>query len=571
MVRVAWAGDDKLLLQTQSVAGGGFTIVARQAFYSVLVIDVPTKSVKAVFKGSNSVLDAVFGWFGVFKIDGRWVAFLGGVPLEKLQQRGQAPAVYPDLYRVDLDTLTYERVARAGGGRTFWVISPDGSIAGHSDYDFKGKVQTIYAGDGTSRPLLSRQTTEGKLSPDGLGRTPGSLLVADRTSGEELARELRPGGPQDGEVLYTGVEAERTLRDPLTRLLVGVTERGAPGGVRMIDPELQKRVIATAKAFPGAQTELTAYSAGLVRMVAYTESPTDSGTYWLVDIDKKSARPIGSARPTIKAEDLGPVSLLSYKASDGQALDAVLTLPPKSSGRNLALVVMPHDGPFRSRDEPRLDLRAQAFASRGYAVLQPNYRGTLGYGEAFRKAAEGEVGRKLQTDISDAVGTLASSGVVDPKRVCIVGEGYGAYAALAGVTLQKGVYRCAIGRQGVYDLATFDATVRSLAAGDLRFVNARRARMGPVDGEDLKSISPALRAEQADAPVLLIREDVEGEDLSGQSRKMERELRGAGKAVEVFVEPDPKARDQQGHSDEDRAKALLAATVAFVEKNNPPN
>lgn len=566
-----WGGDDKLIVFTNAIAGGGLAVVARQTFHVGIVIDVPTRSASVIFKGSNSLMNAVFGWFGAYKIDGRWIAFVAGVPNEKVHQRDRAATIYPDLYRLDLDTMAYERVARAGVGRTAWTLAPDGSIAGHSDYDYKGRIQTIYGGADSTRPVMSRPTLDGKLVLDGLGRTADTLLLADRTSGEEVAREIRLAEPNQGEVLYSGVEAERSLRDPTTGLLIGISARGEPGGVRLIAPALQKRVVAAVKAFPGARSSLVDFTSGLDRMVIYTESPTDSGTYWLVDIGKKSARPIGSARPAIKAEDLGPVSLVRYSAADGLALDGVLTLPPRSTGKGLPLIVIPHGGPFQPREDQTFDLLAQAFASRGYAVLQPNFRGTLGYGEAFRKAAEGEVGRKLQTDLSDGVAALARQGVVDPKRVCVIGSGYGAYAAVAGVTLQQGVYRCAVGRQGVYDLPAFDALVRSMTPDDLRQAAYKRSSMGPVDGEDLQAISPARHAEQADAPVMLVYSEESEEGWVAQSRKMERALRLAGKPVEVFVNPDPRSKAAKGQTAEARAQALLAATVAFVEKNNPPN
>jgi dipeptidyl aminopeptidase/acylaminoacyl peptidase len=569
--KIAWGGDTKLILLTRSLAGGGLTLVARQAFHSGVVIDIPTRNVRGVFKNSNSVLDAVFGWFGVHEIDGRTYVFLGGIASEKIAPQSEATTIYPDLYRVDLDTLAYTRVARAGANRTFWVLAPDGAIVGHGDYDARGKVQTIYGGAGTDRPLMSRATLEGKLSLDGLGRTADTMLIADRTSGEEVAREIRVSGPNDGVVLYASVEGDQALRDPKTNLLIGITARGELGGVRFTDPQLQARVVAAAKAFPGSRMALVGYTPGLSKMVTYTESAADSGTYWLVDIDKKAARPISAARPSIKAEDLGAVSIINYHASDGQALDGVLTLPPKSAGKGLPLVVLPHGGPYQLRDDKGLDLQAQAFASRGYAVFQPNYRGTLGYGEAFRKAADGEVGRKLQTDLSDGIAALAAQGVVDPKRVCIVGADYGAYAALAGVTLQQGVYRCAVGRQGIYDLQAYENLVRLMAPEDVRASAYKRSAMGPVAGEDLQEISPARRAAQADAPVMLIYDEDSEEGWVAQSRKMERSLKQAGKPVEVFVRPDPKSKAAQAQSPEDRAKALLTATVAFVEKYNPPN
>lgn len=569
---VTWAGEDKLILFTRSLVGGGFTILARQNMSSGLVIDIPTRTVKPIFKGSNTVIDAVFGWFGARQIDGHWYAFVAGVPLDKVQVRQSAMTIYPDLYRVDLATMAYTRIAKAGEQRTDWVLAPDGAIVGHSSYDERGRVQTIYGGADQSLPLISRPTGQGKLHIDGLGRTLDTIVLADRTSGEEVAREIKITGPNDGEVLYSAVEDDSILRDPTSGKLIGITSREDPGGVRFIDPAAQKRVLATAKAFPGARIRLTSYTSGLDRMVVYTESATDSGTYWFVDIPKKSARPIGDARPKIRAEDLGAVSVASYRAADGLALDGVLTLPPKSAGKGLPLIVMPHQGPFWIRDDERLDLIAQAFASRGYAVFQPNYRGTLGYGEAFRKQAEGEVGRKLQTDLSDGVAALAAKGIVDPKRVCIVGTGYGAYAAAAGVTLQQGVYRCAVGRDGIYDLPSYDALVRSMAPGDARQAQFKRSAMGPVDGEDLAAISPARRAAQADAPVMIVYAEASEEGWTTQSKKMEKALKQAGKPVEVFMEPDPAKRKADEHRPDDAApKALLAAVIAFVEKNNPPN
>lgn len=569
---VTWAGEDKLVLFTRNIVGGGVTMIARQDMSSGLVIDVPTRSVKAIFKGSNTVLDAVFGWFGAHQIGGRWYAFVAGVPMDKLQVRQTAHTIYPDLYQVDVAAMTYVRIAKAGEQRTDWAVGPDGKVVAHSSYDERGRIQTVYGGADERLPLISRPTGQGKLGLDGLGRTVDTILLSDRTSGEEVAREMKLTGPNDGEVLYSAVEDDDVLRDPATGVVIGITSREEPAGVRFIDTNAQKRVVAAAKAFPGARVSLRSFTAGLDHMVVYTESASDSGTYWMVDIPKKSARPIGDARPNIRAEDLGAVSLVSYKAADGLALDGVLTLPPKSTGKGLPLVVMPHAGPFRVRDDERLDLLAQAFASRGYAVFQPNYRGTLGYGEAFRKQAEGEVGRKLQTDLSDGIAALAAKGVVDPKRVCIVGTGYGAYAAAAGVTLQKGVYRCAVGRGGIYDLPAYDYLVRSLAPTDMRQAQFRRSAMGPVDGQDLAAISPAKHADQADAPMMIVYARASEEGWVEQSKKLERALKGAGKPVEVFAEPDPARLKPDEHRPDDAApKALLAAVVAFVEKNNPPN
>lgn len=555
-----------MVLMTSTV-GGGLTVLPLQQWNSAVVIDLKTQKMTNMFKDSHTVTDAVFGWFGTRRIGGRWYAFVGAVPYEKVQAHmGPTPtSIYPDLYRVDLETAAFQPVAKANRGATDWVIAPDGSIAGHSTFDVRGRIQTVYAGAGDDHPLTVLETREGTFALDGLGRTADALLVGDRTSGETLARELRPTGPAGGVVLAAGVEDEQAVRDPNSSLMIGLTKDHGQG-VEFIDPALQRRWAATVKAFPDDRVHLDSFTSGLDEMVVFTEGAEDPGTFWLVDIAKKSARPIGEARPDIKPADLGPVSVFTYKATDGLPLDGVLTLPPKAAARGLPLVVLAPPAPNASRAVARLDLQAQALASQGYAVLQPNPRGTAGYGEVFRKAAAGEVGRRVQTDLSDGVAALAAAGVVDPRRVCIIGTGgYGGYVALSGVTLQQGVYRCAVSSAGLTDLPRFATWAGGFSSSDLRAEIARRAPMGPVDGEDLAAISPARSAARADAPVLLIH-DVDNTTVPvEQARIMDHALKSAGKTVDLVTLPGGK----QTLSPEAAQKAVYAAVIAFVEKYNP--
>ncbi len=194
--------------------------------------------------------------------------------------------------------------------------------------------------------------------------------------------------------------------------------------------------------------------------------------------------------------------MVDYRASDGLALRGVLTLPPGRRPKALALVVLPHGGP-EERDYPRFDWWAQAFASRGYAVFQPNFRGSSGYGVQFRNAGLGEWGRKMQTDISDGVADLAKKGIVDPKRACIVGGSYGGYAALAGVTVQQGLYRCAVSVAGVADLSDMliyeHKASASTSSSSIRYW---RAFMGATSSSDsrLDAITPSALAGQGRRP-----------------------------------------------------------------------
>ena len=246
------------------------------------------------------------------------------------------------------------------------------------------------------------------------------------------------------------------------------------------------------------------------------------------------------------------------------ALTGYLTLPRDKPATALPLVVLPHGGPA-SRDRAGFNWWAQALASRGYGVLQVNYRGSDDLGYAFMARGFGEWGRKMQTDLSDGVRHLATKGIVDPARVCIVGGSYGGYAALAGVAFDHGVYRCAVSVAGVSDLHKM---VQWSAAGlgrQDRVTQQYWARyMGAVETWD--AVSPALHADAVNAPVLLIHGSDDTVVPFAQSAAMEGALRRAGKPVELIT---LKSEDH-GLSRGATRLEMLRATVDFLAKNNPP-
>src|SRR5690606_24784686 len=179
------------------------------------------------------------------------------------------------------------------------------------------------------------------------------------------------------------------------------------------------------------------------------------------------------------------------------------------------------------QDDPEFNWWAQAFASRGYAVFQPNFRGSTNRTESFRRAGNGEWGRGMQTDLSDGMAALAREGIVDPSRACIMGASYGGYAALAGVTLQQGLYRCAVAVAPVSDLKLMHDTEYT-ESGKSRVVrNSLLEQLGPRS--NLEEISPRRLAHKADAPILLIHGRDDTVVPFEQSQKMADALKDAGK------------------------------------------
>ena len=249
-------------------------------------------------------------------------------------------------------------------------------------------------------------------------------------------------------------------------------------------------------------------------------------------------------------------------------IPAYLTLPKGRELKNLPLIVLPHGGPA-ARDTADFDWWGQALADQGYAVLQPNYRGS-DLSQRFLEAGFGEWGRKMQTDLSDGVRYLAKEGIADPGRVCIVGGSYGGYAALAGVTLDPGVYRCAVSVAGLADLKRMLEWINvknwSNQSLEQRYWDRYMGVSGPSDPA-LARISPIDHVEASNAPVLLIHGRDDTVVPFEQSEVMFKALRHAQKPVELVV------LNHEDHwlSRSETRLQMLKSTVAFLHAHNPPD
>jgi len=228
---------------------------------------------------------------------------------------------------------------------------------------------------------------------------------------------------------------------------------------------------------------------------------------------------------------------VTYKARDGLEINAVLTAPPdydsETSGK-LPAIVMPHGGPA-SYDRFDFNWRAQYFANRGYLIIQPNFRGSTGFGEEFEDAGRGEWGGKMQDDITDGVNALADAGIIDRDRVCIAGASYGGYAALAGAAFTPDLYKCVVAIAPVSDLNLMLSDRRRRSGSDHWVISYWEDVMAEGDArkEKLNAISPVHFAERIKAPVLLLHGNDDTVVPYNQSTVMERALRQAGKQVDL--------------------------------------
>jgi dienelactone hydrolase len=554
---VQWADDDHIVL-TMSKTSGNFSEIYEHV--STLILNVRTAKNFYVFQDCSGIFHATYGFHGAANLNGRWYGFFGGLTMQKT--RGFDATFnsegFVELYRVDLDRGGCEIAARGQGADHEWALDAKGAVVAHALYEERYGTWTLRAGAEGGDILTTIHAPLAEVNLAGLGRTPGAVLI-DKAIPEEWS--LTSGA--HAELPTDGVVTDYIF-DPTTRRLLGVWLGGDVPRQQFFEPVLKARQTALQKAL-GGNVKIESWSADFKRLILFSQGDGDAGTYWLVD--GASAKPIAYPYPDIPDADVGSVRSVVYKAQDGLEIHGLLTLPPGRDPKNLPIVVMPHGGP-EAQDTVGFDWLAQAFAGHGYAVFQPNFRGSDGYGLAFRDAGFGEWGRKMQTDISDGLAELVRQGVVDPTRACIFGGSYGGYAALAGVTLQQGLYRCAVSYAGIGDMSIFfdtKAQDEGLSAGSRylqRFIGVQS--MGDAI---LHQISPVAFIDRVEAPVLLIHGEDDTVVPISQSLEMERKLRSTGKPVEFLR---IKGEDHWLSQDATR-KQVLAAALAFVEAHNPPD
>lgn len=553
---IEWAGEDHLLVTKRETQWVGLDNGGHRAEASAtLQINLVTGKQFFVLRGDGGRPVAELGYYGLRQIGGKWYGFWSGL------QTQYDPLA---LYRVDLETGDRIEIDHQEDHYTNWLIGQDGKVAARTVRDSRTGEWKLLVGE-TDQVILARRARLGEIWLGGFGRSFDTVLVGEEREDGEHYTEIAIDGSRPPQPIGEGVNMEGTIRSD-AGLLIGLRTWDGERA-QYFDPRLQARWKGARKAFPGYETALLDATADLGSMIVRTDAGDDSGTYWTVDIAAGGAKPLGRRYPAIEPPLVGPTRMIAYTAADGLKLDGVLTLPPGREAKGLPLIVMPHGGPLVAGDRPGFDWWAQAFAARGYAVFQPNFRGTLGYGADFERAAYGQWGLKMQTDISDGMAELARQGIIDPARACIVGASYGGYAALAGVTVQRGLYRCAASWGGVTDLRAMTGWLGQRTGRGNTSMRVWLRNLGVADAADprLDAVSPAKLAAQAGAPVLLIHGKDDTVVPVDQSRAMQRALTSAGKPVEYVELP---GEDHWLSRSETRL-AMLQAMISFVEKHNP--
>ncbi|MDB5429442.1 MAG: hypothetical protein JWP35_558 [Caulobacter sp.] len=570
---IRWGDEDHVLITTayygdlkgMAVKGDYYTAqsynVTTHKFATVLNDSHSSGGAQANTASNSARLTAVLGPPIIRMIDGKRTVLALGINVSGEQE----------YYAIDLETgvgTPRDHADSVMDSTGYWVAKDEQHDSGAGG----AFTWRLVKREG---PAMKELWSEGGFvieAPNllGYGRTDKSVLVGYPVGdGEELWEvQLADGSRKKLKIADLGDNAE-PIYDSLTGKLLGFQGLVEDDyNAYWLDADKEATWESIVAGFPDEKVRYVSATPDYSKIVVFTNGNHNPGTYLLVDMATKKAIKIGSAYPDLKPEDVATVQYIHYKAADGTIIPAYLTLPNGRDPKNLPLIVLPHGGPG-ARDEGGFDWFAQPVASRGYAVLQPEYRGSTGYGKAHLEAGYGEWGRKMQTDLSDGVRYLAAQGTIDPKRVCIFGWSYGGYAAMAGPAIDPGVYRCAVAGAGVSDLGKMLAWERDRSSKDSIVVRFwKRFMFGSrPQSESLDAVSPARQASRVQVPMLLIHGKQDYTVPVEQSQDYADSLKRAGKDVTLVILPED---DHYIDARSASRQRVFDAAIAFLEKNNPP-
>jgi len=471
------------------------------------------------------------------------------------------------LYDVDAVQNTRHLIGEIGVTGMSFMIGADGvaHFAFGMDDSYEHKV---FHKDGNGWTAMSPAQVGATFSPityapdkqhiyarfnAGLG--PSVLVEQDETGGDRKVLAKEDFGSV-GRIQWTPRPFQPFATSPAT---------GVPK-VSYIDPSLptSKLHMALSLKFPGSYVNFINFSEDGSVLLFSVSSDRDPGTYYLIDTHNYKVRKLFAHRPWIQPTQMAERRPLHFKTSDGVELEAIITLPPGAGERGLPMVLLPHGGPHGVTDDWFFDDDAQFLANRGYLVLQVNYRGSGGRGREFEQAGYLQWGTRIQQDLIDGVHWAIEQQYADPQRICVYGASFGGYSAMMSTIRAPGLFKCAIGYAGVYDLAMM------YKKGDTQEEKSGRSYLKTVIGKDdadLAANSPDKLADKISVPVLLVHGEDDERAPFAQAKAMRAALDAAHRPYEWLSKPG----EAHGFSNEKNVAEFYRTLEAFLDKHIGPH
>jgi uncharacterized protein (DUF885 family)/dipeptidyl aminopeptidase/acylaminoacyl peptidase len=528
LAEYSWSRDGKYLLYTQDRGGDENVNV-----YAVSPRDPPASGGAVPASRNLTPMQAVQAQLHALPKHQPNLLYVG------LNDRDPA---WHDLYKVELSTAKRTLVHRNDERITGWTFDLDGRLrlatreAPNGDTELlridEGRLAPIYRCTvfETCKPLQFHRDGRRAYLMTNRGAQTNLLRLAllDVQTGSEELVESDPENRVDvADAIFsprTNELAATVYRDDKMRLVSHVPQFGA-------DYEILRQRL------PGKDLTIDATRDDRWWLVT-ASADIEPGETWLFDRRTKQLTLQFRESEQLSRDALAPMTSIRYRSSDGLEIPAYLTLPKNVEPENLPLVVLPHGGPW-ARDYWGYKPLVQFFANRGFAVLQPNFRGSISYGKSFLDAGNGQWSQKMQDDLTWGVKYLVSEHIADPGRVAIVGGSYGGYAALAGAAFTPDIYRAAVSICGPSNLITLLDSIPAYWESVRALFHARMGDPRTAAGRaQLERQSPLNAAAQIRAPLLVIQGANDPRVKQAESNQIVAALHERAAPVEYLVAPD---------------------------------
>jgi len=469
-----------------------------------------------------------------------------------------------DVYALDLATGKLTLVAENPGNITSWGA------------DHTGRVRYAVATDGVDQTYLYRATADApfkpvlkttfrdQFSPQFFAADNRKLYVASNLGRDKVAIVLvDPATAKEERVVYVrdDVDVGGLAYSRARKRASFVNFQTWKPGRAYLDPDAARLFGKLERRLPGYEVTLQSTTDDESRMIVAATSDRTQGTRYLYDRKADVLTKLGETMPWLPEEKMASTRPIEYTTRDGLVVHGYLTLPNGVAPKNLPAIMHPHGGPWY-RDGWGFDPEVQFLASRGYAVLQVNFRGSTGYGRRFWEASFGQWGRAMQDDLTDGVSWLISEGIADPRRMCIYGASYGGYATLAGLTQTPDLYACGVDYVGVANLFTFMKTIPPYWKPYLEMLHEMVGHP-ERDKALMTATSPALNADRIKAPLLIAQGARDPRVNKDESDQMVAALKARGVDTQYIV------KDNEGHGfhNEENQFEFYDAMEKFLDKH----
>jgi len=437
--------------------------------------------------------------------------------------------------RMDVSTGRRNAVARAPIAQAAFTTDARGEVRFAYGVGPDQKKKLYYRAGASSEWILLHDEALNPRNEAAIGFSADGRLAylqVEQAEGPDVIVSWDPQSNERRTVLRDEIaDPARIIHRPGTQVPVGALFMGTTPRTRFFDETSEDaRLYRSLETALGAPVYITSSTRNGSTVLVESWSGRNPGDFYLYDTLGKRARHLISRSDWIDPAQSADVRAITLQARDGRPLHGFLTVPPGVPMRALPMVVVPHGGPIGVLDDGTYSTETQMLAAAGYAVLQVNFRGSAGYGRAHAQAARKQWGAAMQDDVTDATRWAIEQGIADRERICIYGASYGAYAALMGTVREPGLYRCAAGYVGIYDLPLM------YARGDIQSDESGLIYLREWLGrpKDLVERSPVNLAAQVGVPVLLAagREDQRAPVV--HTERMEAALKQAGTPVQAL-------------------------------------